>query len=164
MSRYGSRGQVHVANDEELVEEYGSNINVTNVTIDAADFNPDDFEVSAEHQIGIATTIDHSEKPATRKDYRSRLQRMVDWCVANYPNYASIATRRVTEEELNDTTKHYYNIKEPTLFMINLVIKLCWHSFLSSERRMQMVQVRLVRMFMYVNSTMQYCLERMNRV
>ena len=86
------------------------------IDIDADDFNPEDFEVSPEHQVGIATTIDHSEKPGTRKDYRNRLQRMVDWCIEKYPEYAKIATRDVTEEELNDTTKHYHNQRKDFVY------------------------------------------------
>ena len=118
MSRsYGKprRGRVHVDEDELLMDEYGSNINV-DIDINADDFNPEDFEVSPEHQVGIATTIDHSEKPGTRKDYRNRLQQMVDWCIEKYPEYAKIATRDVTEEELKDTTKHYYNQKKDFVY------------------------------------------------
>ena len=118
MSRsYGKprRGRVHVDEDEVLLEEYGSNLNV-DINIDADDFNPEDFEVLPEHQIGIATTIDHSEKPGTRKDYRNRLQRMVDWCIEKYPLYSKIAIRDVTEEELNDTTKHYYNQRKDFVY------------------------------------------------
>ena len=109
MSQYGKprRGRVHVDQDDVLVvEEFGSNVNVD---IDGDDVDTEEFEVSAEHQIGIATTIDHSEKAGTRKDYRNRLQRMVDWCIVNYPKYAKTATRTLTVEEQNDTTKHYYN-------------------------------------------------------
>ena len=165
MSRsYGKprRGRVHVDEDELLMDEYGSNINV-DIDINADDFNPEDFEVSPEHQVGIATTIDHSEKPGTRKDYRNRLQRMVDWCIEKYPEYAKIATRDVTEEELKDTTKHYYNQKK-ILFINDLVLNWYWLFFPSCERRMQMVQVRRAHTFMFVNFTMLYCTAHVNRV
>ena len=41
---------------------------------------------------------------------------MVDWCVTKYPQYAKIATRDVTEEELNDTTKHYHNQRRDFIY------------------------------------------------
>ena len=147
MPRHGQprRGRVHVDEDEELLEEYGSNINIE---IDAADFNPDDFEVSPEHQLGIATTIDHSEKNDTRRDYRNRLQRMVDWCVEKYPNYAKIATRTVTEEELNDATKHYH--KQRTDFVYHKLSYKFVLAFLSVVRKENADGTGKTRSFVHV--------------
>jgi hypothetical protein len=106
-------GRVHPGECEAYDrEEY--HINPTksdDVDFDDDVFNNDEFEIDQEHKLNIATTIDHSEKPATRKDYRNRLQRMVDWCLLKYDKYYQIVTRPVTEEELNDTTKHFHNQK-----------------------------------------------------
>jgi hypothetical protein len=40
-----------------------------------------------DHVSGIAMTVNHALKEATRKAHRRRLVRMVDWCVINYLNF-----------------------------------------------------------------------------
>ena len=112
MSRYGKRrgGRVHPGEREEYErDQFGINPTKSDDEADLdVTLNIEDFDLDREHEVNIATTIDHSEKDATRKDYRNRLQRMVDWCFTKYNKYAAIVTRPVTEEELNDTTKHFH--------------------------------------------------------
>ena len=84
MPRFGKRrtGRVHPGEREEYErEEYGINPTKSDdVDLDDDEFNVEAFAIDQEHTINIATTIDHSEKAATRNDYRNRLQRMIDWC------------------------------------------------------------------------------------
>jgi hypothetical protein len=81
-----------------------------------ATFNITELELRPEHHANIATTTDHSEKEATRNEYRNRLQRMVDWCRLNYPEHASELISPITEDEFNDPTKHFHKQREDFVY------------------------------------------------
>jgi hypothetical protein len=91
------------ANDDESAMDDDTTI--------ATDFNITELELRPEDHANIATTTDHSEKEATRNEYRNRLQRMVDWCVEFYPEHASELIRPISDEELRDPRKHYHKQK-----------------------------------------------------
>ena len=76
-SSTGRRGHVHagtgVAPDEALQDEPR-------------------IELHAEYAAGIAETADRGMKNSTRKGHCCRIKQMVNWCVAEYPAYALVAT------------------------------------------------------------------------
>jgi hypothetical protein len=45
------------------------------------------YEICVEHTKEAAKTLAHTEKMNTRKDYRNRLTRMINWCKENYPAF-----------------------------------------------------------------------------
>ena len=67
------------------------------------------YQIQPGHFSRIANTAKHAVKESTRRDYRSRLCRMVDWCVKEYPEFAASHIRPITEEEKNDVTRNYFN-------------------------------------------------------
>jgi hypothetical protein len=75
-----------------------------------AEKEPSSYTILPEHISRIAETVKHAVKDntRTRRDYRSRLCRMVDWCVVKYPVFAE-GIRSVTEEEKMDPTKMFLN-------------------------------------------------------
>lgn len=79
-------------------------------------YDAEPFSLLPEHEAEVTKTLDHSEKPATRKDYRSRLQRMVDWCIKNYPEFAAQAIRPITAEDRDDKSRHYHNQKSDFVY------------------------------------------------
>lgn len=85
-----------------------NNENNNTETITATTTTTVQFDILPEHVSEIALTVDHSEKKATRQDYRNRLQRMVDWCVVTYPDFAAYAICPISEEEKNESTKHFH--------------------------------------------------------
>ena len=107
MSSASLRGQGRVHPGQRAKRSNGRNTNdgvveATTVTQTVA------FVMKPEHATEIAVTVNHAEKVATRNDYRNRLQRMVDWCFRLYPEYASTATYKISDDEKIDTTKHFH--------------------------------------------------------
>jgi hypothetical protein len=91
------------------------------------------YELLPEHTEAIAVTEDHEVKDATRKDYRSRLQRMVDWCLEKYPDFYEDAVYPITQQERNDASKHYYDQRED--FRYDLLDSSIIRSYLSETRK-----------------------------
>ena len=81
MSSRSHGGRIHAGQRQR-----NNNTNNNNETIDdnINDNNIDDIQILPEHTAGIAVTVDHAQKEATRNDYRNRLQRMVNWCFQHY--------------------------------------------------------------------------------
>ena len=102
MSNYHRRqlGRIHAG---ERDEDGGNDTSTNNNEISQA------YEIRPEHIVRIAATADHAVKDATRKDYRNRLCRMINWCVAQYPQFATTSICQILENDANDTTKHFYN-------------------------------------------------------
>jgi hypothetical protein len=91
------------------------------------------YALLPEHTEAIAVTEDHEVKNATRKDYRSRLQRMVDWCLAKYPDFYEDAVLPITQQQRNDASKHFYEQRED--FRYERLDSSIIRSFLSETRK-----------------------------
>ena len=70
---------------------------------------PEMYDIQPNHIQRIADTRKHAIKENTRKDYRTRLRRMIDWSLKEYPPFAASCIREVTEEEKLDVTKNFFN-------------------------------------------------------
>jgi hypothetical protein len=114
----------------------------------ATEFNITELELRPEHHANIATTTDHSEKEATRNEYRNRLQRMVDWCRLNYPEHAAELIRPITDDELSDPRKHFHKQKEDFVYeklSVNFVL-----AFMASHRTVNPDGTGMARSFEHV--------------
>jgi hypothetical protein len=77
------------------------------------DNNAHAIQIRPEHTAGIAVTVNHAEKEATRKEHRNRLQRMVsNWFHQFYSDDVPNLIRAVTADELSDPAKHFHKQKE----------------------------------------------------
>jgi hypothetical protein len=84
--------------------------------VDDAKKEPSSYAIQPGHKSRIAETIKHAVKDNTRRDYRSRLCRMVDWCVVEYPEFAAVGIRSVTEEEKMDPTKMFFKQEKDFIY------------------------------------------------
>lgn len=89
--------------------------------------------LTAEHSRQIAATIDHGLSEDTRKNYRSRLARMISWFHAFYPNFCDVAVRPITDEERASDRKHFYDSRED--FLYNRIDPQFILAFLSSQKQ-----------------------------
>ena len=105
MSSRSHGGRIHAGQRQR-----NNNTNNNNETIDdnINDNNIDDIQILPEHTAGIAVTVDHAQKEATRNDYRNRLQRMVNWCFQHYKDDVPKFIQEITDEERSDPTKHFH--------------------------------------------------------
>ena len=89
------------------------------------------YDIQPNHIQRIADTRKHAIKENTRKDYRTRLRRMIDWSLKEYPQFADCCIREVTEEEKLDVTKTF-SIKQHMISYTTNSTKrmsvLSWHS------------------------------------
>lgn len=68
------------------------------------------YTIWHEHTAGIAVTVDHAKNPKTLNEHRNWFNdRMVNWCLREYPAFAIRGLRPVTLHELEDTTKHFHH-------------------------------------------------------
>ena len=92
-----------------------NNNNNNNNTIND-DNNAHDIQILPEHTAGIAVTVNHAEKEATRNGHRNRLKRMVNWCYEFYSDDVPNLIRPVTADELSDPEKHFHKQKEDFIY------------------------------------------------
>ena len=76
------------------------------------------ISIRPEHAEGIAITVDHAEKQKTRNDHRNRLKRMVAWCEQEYDDEKHLFIRDVTQEELNDKSKHFHKQRRDFIYAV----------------------------------------------
>ncbi|KAL3800306.1 hypothetical protein HJC23_003602 [Cyclotella cryptica] len=61
-----------------------------------------DIVIKDEHTEGIIETEHQSMEDKTRREYRNRIMRIIDWLRVNYPSYFEEGTRLLSEEEKQD--------------------------------------------------------------
>ena len=64
-----------------------------------------------ENMFAITTTEDKSMTDKSRRDYRNRLKRFIEWCRVNYPMYYNKGTRDLSVEEHADPIQFYHTNK-----------------------------------------------------
>ena len=62
----------------------------------------DSVSIQADHNDAIISTENKSMDDKTRKNYRNRLNEIMDWTEEEYPEYYEIGVRELTEDELVD--------------------------------------------------------------
>ena len=61
-------------------------------------------------------TISQGMSQATRRNYRSRIAKIIKHFKENFPEYYQIGVRELTQEEMNDRTKYYFKEKEDLIY------------------------------------------------
>ena len=89
-------------------------------------------QISESHMNSILTSTRFEMKDSCRRDYRSRINRIVKWLLANYPDYHDVGVRVLTAEDLTDPTQfHHKNDCDLIYSGFNVQIFL---SFLSDKK------------------------------
>ena len=83
----------------------GGRIRVTDDSVVTIGTN---VEVRAEHVNAVNATRTEKSSDETRKGHRRRLKKLMQWWMAEYPDYFEIGTRVLSEEERNDPMKFYH--------------------------------------------------------
>ena len=103
-----NRGRIHSAQRRRNYDN--------NDDINTDENNAHDIRILPEHTAGIAVTVNHAEKEATRNGHRNRLKRMVNFCYQSYAADVPKIIRPVTADELSDPTKHFHKQTEDFIY------------------------------------------------
>ena len=94
---------------------------------------------STQDQEFVEETNLHGMHVNTKRDYRNRLNRLIEYWKEKEPGYFDIGVRDLNQEELNDTSKFYHKNKQDLVYTglnVQFVLLFLGHTkYKSSENR-----------------------------
>ena len=76
----------------------------------------DDRAAEALLEDALHETISKGMTQQTRKNYRSRIERIIRYLDVNVPSYYAVGVRKITEEEKGDRSKYYFDRTEDLIY------------------------------------------------
>ena len=85
-------------------------------TNDSTGILGDDVDIGEDYNVIVQETLDKEISPKTRKDYRNRLKRIIDYWKIECPAYYEKGVRKVPQDELIDVSKYHYGKTEDIIY------------------------------------------------
>lgn len=102
-------------------------------TNDAVPILGNGIDVLEEHSLSVQQTEDHDRVTKVKRDYRNRLKQMMLFWQQKYPDYYAVGVRALSEEELADKDKFWWNNKHDVIYQgLNVTMV---KAFLASKKK-----------------------------